>query len=240
MLDRTADLRRAAERCRTFRVTHICARTRTHAHTRKSRRERFGRFGRFGSRRTGCEHAAKERNRRKRQRLCRSNFAPSHSITPLPRQPAPQRRRRRRRGRVAHGVRLPPADRRRHRGRDRRRPHAVEGGQEARPDAGAGPRRDRPHARADPRLPHRRQPNGHDRRLGLRPAADRARRRCKDANFDLGLLGFDRRRTARADRATSVDDGLSDPDEVPEPPAEPITQPGDLWLLGDHRLLCGD
>ena len=29
-------------------------------------------------------------------------------------------------------------------------------------------------------------------------------------------------------------------DEVPEPPIDPITKPGDLWLLGDHRLLCGD
>jgi len=29
-------------------------------------------------------------------------------------------------------------------------------------------------------------------------------------------------------------------DEVPEPPANPITKTGDLWLLGDHRLLCGD
>ena len=29
-------------------------------------------------------------------------------------------------------------------------------------------------------------------------------------------------------------------DDVPEPPAEPATKPGDLWLLGEHRLLCGD
>ena len=35
-------------------------------------------------------------------------------------------------------------------------------------------------------------------------------------------------------------EGLTDPDEVPEPPDEAITQPGDLWILGDHRLLCGD
>jgi DNA modification methylase len=34
--------------------------------------------------------------------------------------------------------------------------------------------------------------------------------------------------------------GLIDPDEVPEPPITPITQAGDLWLLGEHRLLCGD
>ena len=35
-------------------------------------------------------------------------------------------------------------------------------------------------------------------------------------------------------------EGLTDPDDVPEVPEEPITKPGDLWLLGDHRLLCGD
>ncbi len=34
--------------------------------------------------------------------------------------------------------------------------------------------------------------------------------------------------------------GLSDPDEIPEPPKSPITRPGDLIILGDHRLLCGD
>ena len=35
-------------------------------------------------------------------------------------------------------------------------------------------------------------------------------------------------------------EGLTDPDEVPDVPEEPTTKPGDLWILGDHRLLCGD
>ena len=35
-------------------------------------------------------------------------------------------------------------------------------------------------------------------------------------------------------------EGNTDPDDVPEPPAEPTTKPGDLWILGNHRLLCGD
>jgi len=34
-------------------------------------------------------------------------------------------------------------------------------------------------------------------------------------------------------------DGNCDPDDVPEPPAEPISKLGDLWILGEHRLLCG-
>ncbi|MGO8684779.1 MAG: ParB N-terminal domain-containing protein, partial [Thermoleophilia bacterium] len=33
--------------------------------------------------------------------------------------------------------------------------------------------------------------------------------------------------------------GLTDPDETPPTPEEPISKPGDLWLLGNHRLLCG-
>ncbi len=59
------------------------------------------------------------------------------------------------------------------------------------------------------------------------------------ANFDLGLLGFD-----ADDLAKLLDpdgkQGLCDPDDVPAPPDEATTQPGDLWILGDHRLLCGD
>ncbi len=58
-------------------------------------------------------------------------------------------------------------------------------------------------------------------------------------NFDLGLLGF-----SEDELSTLLDpgvkEGLCDPDEVPEPPDEPVTKPGDLWILGDHRLLCGD
>lgn len=34
--------------------------------------------------------------------------------------------------------------------------------------------------------------------------------------------------------------GLTNPDDIPAPPDAAITQPGDLWILGDHRLLCGD
>jgi hypothetical protein len=37
-----------------------------------------------------------------------------------------------------------------------------------------------------------------------------------------------------------VKDGLCDPDNVPAPPDEAVTRPGDLWLLGDYRLLCVD
>lgn len=38
----------------------------------------------------------------------------------------------------------------------------------------------------------------------------------------------------------AIVEGLVDPDDVPEAPAEPITKAGDLWILGNHRLLCGD
>jgi len=38
----------------------------------------------------------------------------------------------------------------------------------------------------------------------------------------------------------SPNDGLTPPDDVPEAPEDPITQAGDLWIMGNHRLICGD
>jgi DNA modification methylase len=59
------------------------------------------------------------------------------------------------------------------------------------------------------------------------------------ANYDLGLLGFDAEELAKL-LDPGVEEGLTDPDEIPAPPDEATTQPGDLWVLGNHRLLCGD
>ncbi len=61
----------------------------------------------------------------------------------------------------------------------------------------------------------------------------------KQANYDLGLLGFDEDELQSLLNPDGVE-GFTDPDEIPEAPEEPITQRGDLWLLGEHRLLCGD
>ena len=61
----------------------------------------------------------------------------------------------------------------------------------------------------------------------------------RGAGIDWTLLGFDEEELAKL-LAPAGTDGLTDPDAVPEKPADPITKPGDLWLLGKHRLLCGD
>jgi hypothetical protein len=57
-------------------------------------------------------------------------------------------------------------------------------------------------------------------------------------DFDLGLTGFS------ADEIgiylAEKTEGLTDPDEVPETPVNPVTVPGDVWVMGNHRLICGD
>lgn len=62
----------------------------------------------------------------------------------------------------------------------------------------------------------------------------------RDQGSDLDLLGFDDRDLRNLLNRLQNEGGLTDPDAVPDLPEEPITRPGDLWLLGDHRLLCGD
>ena len=56
---------------------------------------------------------------------------------------------------------------------------------------------------------------------------------------DLGTLGFDDAEVA-ALSPTGGHTGLTDPEDAPEPPSDPISIRGDLWALGKHRLLCGN
>lgn len=60
----------------------------------------------------------------------------------------------------------------------------------------------------------------------------------RSEGFDLGLTGFglDEIGDLLANNTT----GLTDPDQVPEVPAQPVSRAGDVWLLGRHRLVCGD
>jgi DNA modification methylase len=56
--------------------------------------------------------------------------------------------------------------------------------------------------------------------------------------FDLDLIGFSDEERASLAAQTTV--GLTDPDVVPDLPIDPVTRPGDLWVLGTHRLICGN
>ncbi len=59
-----------------------------------------------------------------------------------------------------------------------------------------------------------------------------------ELDFDIELLGFD---DDFLDGLLNEENtGLTDEDDVPEVPEDPITVLGDIWLLGNHRLMCGD
>jgi ParB-like chromosome segregation protein Spo0J len=58
------------------------------------------------------------------------------------------------------------------------------------------------------------------------------------SDFDISLIGFSE---SEIDDLLKADGGgLADPEEAPDPPAEPVSEPGDVWLLGRRRLACGD
>jgi site-specific DNA-methyltransferase (adenine-specific) len=61
----------------------------------------------------------------------------------------------------------------------------------------------------------------------------------KALDFDLDLTGFN---TAEIDAllAEKGTEGLTDPDATPEPPVEPVTRLGDVWVCGQHRVMCGN
>jgi len=63
--------------------------------------------------------------------------------------------------------------------------------------------------------------------------------RLKELDVDIDLTGFD---PTELDTILEpeVVEGLTDEDEVPEAPEVPITKRGDVWILGNHRLMCGD
>ncbi len=63
----------------------------------------------------------------------------------------------------------------------------------------------------------------------------------KDDDFDLTLTGFDV--DALADLVAGeeiTNEGQTDDDAAPDVPATPVSRPGDVWLCGEHRVLCGD
>jgi DNA modification methylase len=66
-------------------------------------------------------------------------------------------------------------------------------------------------------------------------------RELKADGFDLGLVGFTDEELEAICRIPTDDENESDqPETIPETPIQPVTQPGDVWLIGTHWLICGD
>jgi DNA modification methylase len=64
-------------------------------------------------------------------------------------------------------------------------------------------------------------------------------RELEAQSMDLALLGFSQEELDQL-FGEDTQDGQTDPDDIPDPPDEATTRLGDLWILGPHRLLCGD
>jgi DNA modification methylase len=62
----------------------------------------------------------------------------------------------------------------------------------------------------------------------------------KEAGFDLELMGFGDEELERLLNGEGDKTGLTEDDAVPDLPVDPVSKTGDVWLLGQHRLLCGD
>ena len=62
----------------------------------------------------------------------------------------------------------------------------------------------------------------------------------QEESFDISVIGFDDEELARLLAAQDATEGLTDEDAVPPLPENPVSRAGDLWLLGDHKLLVGD
>jgi len=65
----------------------------------------------------------------------------------------------------------------------------------------------------------------------------------QNMDFDLSLLGFDDSELEallNGKEADVVTDGMTDPNEVPEAPEEAVSKRGEIYQLGNHRLMCGD
>jgi hypothetical protein len=82
-----------------------------------------------------------------------------------------------------------------------------------------------------------------DNQLALNAGWDEALLRLELADlselgFDLGLIGFGEGDLERL--LAGSKEGLTEDDEAPSLPEQAVTQPGDVWVLGAHRLLCGD
>ena len=71
------------------------------------------------------------------------------------------------------------------------------------------------------------------------PMAGRILTKLQEAEYDLTLTGLDEDEINRILDQLNIEEP-SDEDEIPEPPIDPITKLGDLWLLSEHRVLCGD